>query len=363
MGVEPGIAVVEADDHADRDHVVAHRVDERSAELAVLRLRPQRPPQRVDHPVERSRDLPHLLDAELPHLGRGVAAQVEVVERDAGEVALRAFGEHGHAGDEVAAGLEVGQLLAVLAATLVAGAHSDHAGPLRRAGSPRTSRGGTSRPPTSARSASQRPTCERETMTLPWLRIGGGVGIGSARSPVSTYTCSLPTGPYVGMPSSPPWPSKRRSSAPGRITAPERRCDPACLPFSTTASGTSPSRSATSGCSSSNCPKRIAQREPRRPGADHEHADLDALVDRIGRFADEPIRVGRRLEVDGTRHQPACLRSNSTSSGTTVWTSPTTARSLNSKIGACGSLLIAMIVFEFCMPTLCCTAPEIPSAT
>ena len=80
--VEPGIAVVEADDHPDRHHVVAHRVDERSAELAVLRLRPQRPPHGVDHAVERPRDLPHLLDAELPHLRRGVTAEIEVVERD-----------------------------------------------------------------------------------------------------------------------------------------------------------------------------------------------------------------------------------------------------------------------------------------
>ena len=147
------------------------------------------------------------------------------------------------------------------------------------------------------------------------------------------------------------------------MTAPDRRCDPACLPFSTTASGHVAQSLGDLGVLLEQLPEADRAREPRGPGADHEHADLDALVDRIGRFADEPIRVGRRLEVDGTRHQPACLRSNSTSSGTTVWTSPTTARSLNSKIGACGSLLIATIVFEFCMPTLCCTAPEIPSAT
>ena len=34
-----GIAVVESHDHADRQHVVAHRIDERTAELAVLRAR------------------------------------------------------------------------------------------------------------------------------------------------------------------------------------------------------------------------------------------------------------------------------------------------------------------------------------
>ena len=46
------IAVVEPDHHADRHHVVAHRVDEGAAELAVLRLWPQRPPHRGDDAVE-----------------------------------------------------------------------------------------------------------------------------------------------------------------------------------------------------------------------------------------------------------------------------------------------------------------------
>ena len=126
-GLRRGVAVVETQDHPDRDQVVAHRIDERSAELAVLRLRAQRPPHRVDHPVERPRDLPHLLHAELPHLGCGVAAQPEAVERDVGEVPVRALREHGHAGDEVTARLEVGQLLVLQATALVAGAHADHA--------------------------------------------------------------------------------------------------------------------------------------------------------------------------------------------------------------------------------------------
>ena len=38
-----------------------------------------------------------------------------------------ALGEHGHLGDDVVARLEVGELLAVAAAALVAGAHPDHA--------------------------------------------------------------------------------------------------------------------------------------------------------------------------------------------------------------------------------------------
>ena len=110
-------------------------------------------------------------------------------------------------------------------------------------------------------------------------------------------------------------------------------------------------------------PEADRAREARGSGAHHEHAHLDAFVDRVARRDDEPVGVERGAEVGGTRHQPACLRSSSTSSGTTVCTSPTTARSLNSKIGAFGSLFTATIVFELCIPTLCCTAPEIPSAT
>ena len=54
---------------------------------------------------------------------------------------------------------------------------------------------------------------------------------------------------------------------------------------------------------------------------------------------------------------------SSVSFGTISCRSPTTPRSQNSKIGAFGSLLIATIVPEPCMPTLCWIAPEIPHAT
>ena len=102
-------------------------------------------------------------------------------------------------------------------------------------------------------------------------------------------------------------------------------------------------------------------REPGRPGADDEHADLDALVGRIGRLGDELAGVERRREVGRARHLRALM--SSVSFGTISCTSPTTPRSQNSKIGAFGSLLIATIVFELCMPTLCWIAPEMPNAT
>src|ERR671934_115669 len=56
-----------------------------------------------------------------------------------------------------------------------------------------------------------------------------------------------------------------RRKARGLTTAPERRCEPGCLPFSITATGTSPSRSAIAGAPSSSCPSRIAQASPAGP--------------------------------------------------------------------------------------------------
>ena len=64
----------------------------------------------------------------------------------------------------------------------------------------------------------------------------------------------------------------------------------------------------------------------------------------------------------GVAQPRACLTS-SVSFGTTCCTSPTMPKSANSKIGAFASLLIATIVPELCIPTLCWIAPLIPQAT
>src|SRR3954453_18433505 len=53
----------------------------------------------------------------------------------------------------------------------------------------------------------------------------------------------------------------------------------------------------------------------------------------------------------------------SVAAGTTVFRSPTTPKSASSKIGASGSLLMATMVFEVCMPARCWIAPEMPTAT
>src|SRR6266581_3856547 len=99
------------------------------------------------------------------------------------------------------------------------------------------------------------------------------------------------------------------------------------------------------------------------PGADDEDPYLDTLVDRVARLGDElAAREGRR-EVRSARHADLRWFTSSVSFGTISCTSPTTPRSLNSKIGAFGSLLTATITLELCMPTLCWIAPEMPSAT
>src|SRR5205814_7372583 len=105
-------------------------------------------------------------------------------------------------------------------------------------------------------------------------------------------------------------------------------------------------------------PEPDRRREPGGPGADDRDVDFDGIgIRRRGeRLLDPP-----RRRVVGRPHFRA--RTSSVSLGTISFRSPTTARSAYSKIGACGSLLIATITPEPCMPTLCWIAPEIPTAT
>ena len=110
-------------------------------------------------------------------------------------------------------------------------------------------------------------------------------------------------------------------------------------------------------------PEPDRAREPSRPRADDRDADLDPLVARIRRRADRVAGAERRSEVDRPGHGDlARERTSSVSFGTIACRSPTTPMSQKSKIGAFGSLLIATIVPEPCMPTLCWIAPEIPQA-
>ncbi len=122
---EGRVGRVEPDHQPDADLVGAHRVDEAAAELVPLGALAQRPAHRVDHAVERLLHLPDLLDADLPAPRVG-PVQVEVVQGRVGQVPQRALGQHRRLGDHVRARLEVGKLLAVAAAALVARADTAH---------------------------------------------------------------------------------------------------------------------------------------------------------------------------------------------------------------------------------------------
>ena len=74
-----------------------------------------------------------------------------------------------------------------------------------------------------------------------------------------------------------------------------------------------------------------------------------------------PNGGGKSIGLATSQPQPRA-RTSSVSFGTIWCRSPTTPMSQKSKIGAFGSLLIATIVPEPCIPTLCWIAPEIPQA-
>ena len=159
-------------------------------------------------------------------------------------------------------------------------------------------------------------------------------------------------------------PSRPRNSvrsAVGFTTAPDSRCEPGCLPFSSTATGTSPRRSATSGAPSSSWPSLIAQARPAGPAPTiRTPTSMRSSAGSLGSATNSLASNGGGKSAGRTLMRP-CARGRARSSfGTTSLTSPTTARSANSKMGAFGSLLIATITFDDCIPTLCWMAPEMP---
>ena len=92
---------------------------------------------------------------------------------------------------------------------------------------------------------------------------------------------------------------------------------------------------------------------PLRPAGPSRHASsADPGGDRRSTYA-----LGRRPGA-----QPLRAVICSVAAGTTVFRSPTIPKSASSKIGASGSLLMATIVFEVCMPARCWIAPEMPTA-
>ena len=85
----------------------------------------------------------------------------------------------------------------------------------------------------------------------------------------------------------------------GLTTAPESRCEPGALPFSSTATGTSPSRAAVSGFSSISCPSRIAAASPAGPAPTIRNRPRCARRPGRSAAAIASARRPRRREVGG----------------------------------------------------------------
>ena len=342
--------VVEPDHEAHRDPVLAHRVDERPAELAVLLRELERPAHRVDHAVERLLDLPDLLHPELPLL-RILGADLEVADRRAGEVPGRALGEHGGLRDQVGARLEVRQLLAARArGPCRPSARPPRRRPRRAACGPRSRRGCRRRPPPPA----AKPAAELRRPRSRGCR-GSGTAAGSAGAGPRASSSE------AGRPC--PCPPSRRSatrsrrgrgtasaSRTGSIIAPDIRCEPGLLPFSTSATGTSPSDSISFSSSASSCISRIAHASP--PGPPPTITTPTSIRSSSGSVG-APTNSCAESTVGGNSIGAVAIRASpswpciaSVSFGRILFRSPTIPRSENSKIGAFGSLLIATMFSE-----------------
>src|SRR5262249_11978289 len=82
----------------------------------------------------------------------------------------------------------------------------------------------------------------------------------------------------------------------------------------------------------------------------------------VGVIRQRPGQATRSGRLGSGAQEPWRRPISSVSCGTTLNRSPTTPKSASSKIGASGSLLITMMVFEVCMPARCWIAPEMPTA-
>ena len=271
------VAVVEPDDHPDRDHVLAHRVDERAAELAVARRRAKRPAHRVDHLAQRPRNLPDLLDAERPRL-RARPGEAEAVERGERQMPLRPLGEDRHLRADVGARLEPRR------APRPRGRAPCRRSERRRRGRPRRAatgadglrqdRGadllgdlGEEAPELRDRDDDVAVVPHRRRDRKPDRAVGSSAAAPTRRAPARRS---------AGLRARAA-PSSSRQSGSGSTTAPESRCDPGAFPFSSTATGTSPSAAGRLGIGGDQLPEPDRRREPGRAGADDEHPDLDRL--------------------------------------------------------------------------------------
>ena len=310
---------------------------------------------------ERLRDLPDLLHAERVDLWVP-ARKTELLDRGAGEVALRPLGQHGDLRDDVGAGLEVAELLALAPATPVAGADAADGAvvdeQLRSGGLGQDRRadllGLVTEP-----AAELGERHDHVAVVAHRRRRRNAEGV-RARKDVDRLAVNLAEArELVGL----------RASA-EEATEPARVDDRAGQEvgsrlLSLLQHGERHLAEPLGHLRRllEQLPEADRAREPGGAGAHDRNAYLDPLVGRIGRRPDRLGRGGRRVVGRAHRHPALRVFTSSVSFGTTECRSPTTPRSQNSKIGAFGSLLIAMITPDPCIPTLCWIAPEMPQAT
>ncbi len=300
MDRELGVPVVESDHHPDREHVVAHGVDEAAAELAVSRRRAKRPAHRVDHVPQRLRDLPDLLDTQLPHL-RVVAGQPEAVERGAGEMPLRPLGEHSDPGDEVGARLVVSEALPLAPAALVAAADADDAAVgheqllgrgLRQDHRPSLLRA-------LGEQAAELGEREDPVAVVAHRRRRGNPQRRATREQVNGLRVDRAVGRDVLDPDG----RSQEPSQGARIDhGPGEKMRAGLLPLLEHGDRHVAESLGDVGVLLEQLPQPDRAGEPGRPGADDQDADLDALVRGIRRLGDELRRRERRREVARPAH-------------------------------------------------------------
>src|SRR6266540_1293849 len=353
------VAVVEPDHHAERDHVVAERIDEGAAELAVAGTVAERPAHRVDHPIEGPRHFPDLLDAQRPHLWV-LARECEAVDRSAGEMALRPLAENGDARNDIGARLEVRELLGRTPAAPVACAHA--ANPPVLDEQLRRRRLGQDRRAALLRLLAEPPSELRKrrdvVVVVLHRRRSRDAKRLVPREVVDRLRSHLSEERHVRDPLAVPEQHAQRARV-DHSAREEMGAD--LLALFEHGDGNLAEPPGDLRLLLEQLAETDRAREPRGPRTDDQDADLDPLFARIRRLGNRLAQAERWRILGRARHALRCFTS-SVSFGTISFRSPTTPRSANSKIGAFPSLLIATTTPELCIPTLCWIAPETPTA-
>ena len=152
--------------------------------------------------------------------------------------------------------------------------------------------------------------------------------------------------------------------------APLSVCAPQTLPFSITATGHLAELLHQLGLVGEQVEEPVRAGEARRPAADDRDADLDPLVLGVGRLDDQVRSSNGGGYSSGSTAGLGVIGASAAllglhglgQLGHDLVEVADHAEVANSKIGAFGSLLIARMFSELCIPTLCWIAPEIPAA-